>query len=421
MNNMLKSITLVFCLVAGGLTANGQSAVLSLETCYQLARENYPLIQQRDLISMSSAYTIENVKKGYLPRVNINGQATYQSDVTQFPSQLPGVSVLSKDQYRIYAELNQPIYEGGIIRQQKKLQQAGALVAQQEVEVALYQLKERVNQVFFGILLLEGQLKQTELLQSDIQSGIHKAQGAVDNGAAFKSSLDLLKAESLKVRQRSSELQSNKKAFTEMLGLLTGQALSENTKLEVPVAAALGTEINRPELLLFDYQRQTLGVQNQLLKAKNRPKLSFFFQGGIGRPAFNILSNDFEPYYIGGFRLNVPLSGYYTLKNERNIVSLNQHLLDIQKETFRFNTNFALLQQNAEVTKLLELIQTDEEIIKLRASVKKAAAAQLENGVITSSDYLREVNAEDAALQTKILHNIQLLLAQYTQKATSGN
>ena len=164
-----------------------------------------------------------------------------------------------------------------------------------------------------------------------------------------------------------------------------------------------------------------MDAQNKFLSAKNRPKLSFFFQGGFGLPTFNILSNEFKPYYIGGARLTIPLSGLYTLKRDRGLLELNRRTIDLQKDVFLFNTNFALSQQNEEITKLRALIRSDEEIIALRGSVKNAASAQLENGVITSNDYLREVNAEDAARQNKILHSIQLLMASYNQKATTGN
>jgi outer membrane protein TolC len=419
MNNIVKSLLPVFCLLSSYFPAQGQT--LTLDSAYSLARQNYPLLQQRDLIARSSAYSLENAAKGYLPQINIAGQATYQSDVTQLPIQVPGVSVLSKDQYKIYAEINQPIYEGGVIKQQKRLQVSNALVEQQKLEVELYKLQERVQQVYFGILLMAEQLKQNELLQNDIQNGIRKTQGALDNGAAFKSSVDLLKAELLKVRQRAIELSANKKAFTDMLGLLTGLPLSDNTTLVLPLPTTGSQDINRPELLLLDYQRNIMDAQNQLLTAKNRPKLNFFAQAGFGRPAFNILSNDFEPYYIGGLRLNVPLSGFYTLKNERHLLQLNRQSLDVQRAVFLFNTQYALRQQNAEVDKLQALIKVDEEIITLRSSVKTTAAVQLENGVITSNDYLREVNAEDAARQTKILHDIQLLMAEYTQKTTAGN
>jgi len=420
MNNIFQSmIPLLFLLASLG--AKGQSTGLNIDTCYALARQNYPLLKQHELIEKSSAYTIENASKGYLPQFNINGQATYQSDVIQFPAQLPGVTQLSKDQYKIYAELNQAIYDGGAIKQQKRILQANAQVEQQKLEVELFKLQDRVNQVFFGVLLLDEQLKQTDLLQKDIQNGIRKTQGAVDNGAAFKSSVDLLKAEWLKVGQRTLELQSNKKAFLDMLGLLTGLSLDEKTQLATPKNPGLSLAINRPELLLFDYQRQTMDTQNGLLKAKNRPKLNLFFQGGIGRPAFNFLSNDFDPYYIGGLRFNVPLSGYYTLKNERNLLDLNKKTIDVQRDVFMFNTNLALKQQTAELSKLQALLRADEEIIALRGSVKNTASVQLENGVITSNDYLREVNAEDSARQGKILHDIQYLMAAYNLKTTTGN
>jgi outer membrane protein TolC len=402
------------------LTLGARAQSLTLEECYAKAQQNYPLLKQRDLIAKSSAFSIENAAKGYLPQINIAGQASYQSDVTKIPIQSPNVSVLSKDQYKIYADINQPIYEGGAIKAQKKIQEANAQVEQQKLEVELYKLKERVNQVFFGALLIEEQLKQTALLQSDIQLGIRRTQAAVDNGTAFRSSLDLLKAESLKVNQRGIELEANRRAFLEMLALLTGAAISDNTRLETPPATALSASITRPELLLFDHQRSAIGQQFKLLRAKNTPKLNAFFQGGFGRPAFNILSNDFEPYYIGGLRLNFPISGFYSLKNDRNLLSISQKNIDVQQEVFLFNTQYALRQQNAEVKKLESLIQVDEEIIALRNSVKSTAAVQLENGVITSNDYLREVNAEDSAKQAKILHAIQLLLAQYTQRTTAG-
>ena len=421
MSKIFKSVIYFFSLLSF-FTAEAQTTSLSLDSCYILARTNYPLVRQYDLISKSTEYTIENANRGYLPQININAQATYQSAVVELPFQIPGVEPLSKDQYKVYAELYQPIYDGGVVKQQKKIQKANSLLEQQKLETELYKLKSRVEQLFFGILMIEEQLKQTSLIQNDIQNGIKRTQGAVDNGAAFKSSVDLLKAEALKIEQRVLELQANKRAFTNMLGLLIGMTLDEETKLITPASpAGYAGSINRPELLLFEYQRNSLDKQNGLLSAVNRPKLNLFFQGGYGRPAFNILSNDFEPYYIGGFRLNIPISGFYTLKNQRNLIDLNKRSVDLQQETFLLNTNLTLNHQSEEINKLQALLNTDEEIIRLRGSVKSAASAQLENGVITSSDYLREVNAEDAARQTRILHNIQLLMAQYQQKTSSGN
>jgi len=395
---------------------------LTLEECYTLARQNYPLTKQRELILKSKDYTVQNASKGYLPQISINGQATYQSDVTEIPIKLPGVTVpsLSKDQYKIYGEINQPLYDGGMIKQQKKVQEANAVVEEQKLEAELYKLKDRVNQLFFGILLLDEQLKLTELVRKDLQNGIKKTGAAIANGTAFKMNADVLKAELLKVNQRSTELKSNRKAYTEMLSLYLNQALDETTSFVKPQNPIVSQTIGRPELLVYTSQTQNLSIQNEILKAKNLPKFNLFLQGGYGRPALNMLSNTFEPYYIGGIRMNWSLSGLYTLKKDKALLDISRQNIEVQKEVFLFSTGFALKQQNAEVAKLQELLTSDDEIISLRTSIKNTANVQLENGVINTNDYLREVNAEDQARENKLLHEIQLLMAQYTQQTTTG-
>jgi hypothetical protein len=205
-----------------------------------------------------------------------------------------------------------------------------------------------------------------------------------------------------------------------MLGLFIKRDLNENTVFAKPPYIILSNEIRRPELLMYDYQNKIFDAQNNLLTAKNNPKLSFFVQGGYGRPAFNILSNSFDPFYIGGLRLTFPISGFYTIRNERELIRVNRETMDVQRNTFLFNTRFILKQQTADITKFQDFLTTDDEIISLRTNVKKAALTQLENGVINSSDYLREVNAEDGARQNKILHEIQLLMAEYSERNTTG-
>ena len=421
MNNTLKRIIAGCCLITCSLMVSAQTNSISLDTCYALARQNYPLVKQYELIAKSLEYSLQNASKGYLPQININGQATYQSDVTQLPKNIPGVPVLSKDQYKIYAEVNQPVYDGGVIRQQKKLQEANFAMDKQKLEVELYQLKDRINQLFFGILLIDEQLKQNALMKNDIQLGLNKTNALIANGTALKSNADVLKAELLKANQQTIELIANQKAFTDMLALFINRPLDETTVFIKPPNLLASQEIKRPELLLYDYQNKIFYTQNNLLSAKNRPKLSFFVQGGFGKPAFNIFKDSFDPYYIGGLRLSIPITGFYTLNNERSLINISRKNIDVQKETFLFNTQFALKQQNAEITKLQEILKTDDEIIPLRTNVKKASLAQLENGVINSNDYLREVNAEDNARQNKILHEIQLLMAKYNEQTTRGN
>lgn len=417
----IKKMVIGCFLLMNSLMIKAQANSISIDSCYVLAKKNYPLVKQYELVAKSKGYSLENIAKGFLPQINIHGQASYQSDVTQLPKGIPGVPVLSKDQYKVYAEVNQPIYDGGIIKEQKKLQEANSMATHQQLEVELYKLKDRINQLYFGILLIDEQLKQNALMKDDIQLGLNKINAQIANGTALQSNADLLKAELLKANQQTIELSFNQKAFIDMLGLFINRPLDENIVFVRPPDIISSSEINRPELLMYDYQNKIFDAQNNLLTAKNNPKLSFFVQGGFGKPAFNILSNNFDPFYIGGLRLNFPLTGFYTIKNDRALIDIKRQSIDAEKETFLFNTQFAMKQQSADITKFQQFLKTDDEIISLRTSVKKAALAQLENGVINSGDYLREVNAEDNARQNKILHEIQLLMAQYNERNTVGD
>jgi len=396
---------------------------LTIEECYTLAKQNYPLVKQHDLIEKTKEYSVENAAKGYLPQFTVSGQATYQSDVTSIPISLPGLKVptLSKDQYKIYGEADQTIYDGGAIKYQKQSKDASAVIQQQTLEVSLYDLKNRINQLFFGVLLIDGQLKQNTLQQKDIENGIDKTQAQVTNGTAFRSSLDELKASLLKAEQSRIELQANRKAYIDMLALFINRPLEETTVLVKPEPKLLTDSIYRPELTMYDYQKTTYDIQDKMLQANTLPKLQLFAQGGYGKPGLNLLKTDFSFYYIGGVRLNWSLSSFYTLKNDKRISNLNRKNIDVQKETFLFNTHVTLKQQSAETVKYTALIAKDNDIVALRSSVKAAAAAQLANGVITSHDYITQVDAEDQAMQSLILHQIQLLQAQYNYQTTSGN
>jgi outer membrane protein TolC len=396
---------------------------LNIDTCYVLAQRNYPLVKQQALIEKSEEYSIENATKSTLPQLNLAGQGTYQSEVTGLPITLPGVNItpLSKDQYKLYGEVAQPITDLITVKHQKELIQRNAAVEKEKIEVELFKLKERINQLFFGILLIDAQVLQSQTLKKDLQAGIDKANAAIANGTALKSSLNLLKAEMLKVDQRVIELQASKKGFADMLALFINRPVDENTQLEKPQVVSLDTRINRPELRLFAAQRQIYDVQNDLISARNLPRVSLFFQGGLGRPALNFLSNDFEMYYIGGLRLNWNLSSFYTQKNERKTLALNQDIVGIQQEAFLFNTNLSLKQQSSEISKLNQLISTDQEIIQLRESIRNTAKNQLDFGTVSSNDYITYLNAEDQAKQGLLLHQIQLLMAQYNAKTTAGN
>ena len=404
------------------LSAQQQS--LGLQKAYDLAQQNYPLIKQRELIKQTTGYTIDNLSKGFLPQISLSGQATYQSEVTEIKVPIPGINIESpsKDQYKILADVNQLIYDGGVIKQQKQIQQLSEDVEQQKVEVELYKLKERINSLFLGVLYLDEQLKQVDLIKEDLNNGIKRVEAQVNNGVAFKSNLNVLKAELLKADQRIIELKASRKGYIDVLSLFINQNLPESTQLEKPgtQASILNNEILRPELKLYSTQEKLLGGQFRMIDSKNKPKASLFWQGGYGRPGLNFLKNDFDFYYTTGVRLNWSFGGLYTQKREKKIVELNQKAVDLQKEVFLLNTNTQLKQQQSEIDKLQQLVDTDKGIIDLRIQVKDAARAQLENGVITANDYLREVNAEDQARQSLITHQIQLLQAQINYQTISG-
>jgi outer membrane protein TolC len=400
-------------------------AQLTLEDCYEKARINYPLIKQKDYIEKTKDYSVSNVWNGYFPQITVLGQATYQSDVTQVPAILPGIIIqrLSKDQYKVVADVTQTIYDGGIMSSQAGIQESASEIDNQKIEIELLNLKERVNQIYLGLLLIDAQLNQIELVKDDLNASISKLDAAYLNGTATKSDVDVLKAESLNAEQRKIELQSSRISYLNMLGLLINENLNESTTLSTPsqINFFSTVEIIRPELRLYSAQKNLIENQDGLTASKIIPKASLFFQGGYGRPGLNMFVNDFAWYYITGIRFSWSLSSLYSYGNESEINQLNLQSIDAQTETFLLNTKITTNQQLQEMEKLNKMIEVDKNIIELRTSVKVAAESKLENGVITSNDYIRELNAEDTAKQNLEIHKIQLLLAQYNYKMTTGN
>ncbi len=400
---------------------------LTLAECYEKARQNFPLIRQKELLAKSKEFTVANASSGYLPQVSVAGQATYQSDVTKVPIDVPGFAVkpLAKDQYKVYAEVNQSLYDGGTIKRQNAITETNAQLEDQKVEVELYKIRERVNQIFFGILLLDEQLIQVDLVKKDLLSSIEKVQASIQNGIAFKTNADILQAELLKTEQRTIELVAGRTAYLSMLGVFIGQELAGETTLEKPAetlstATADVSNITRPELSMYNFQTPVLTAQQQLNNTKVLPRVGLFVQGGYGRPGLNVLKNEFSTYYIGGLRLNWNLSGFYNTKRDREQLQLNLQGVEVQKQVFLFNTKLTLNQQTSEIAKLKSLIEVDDKIIDLRSKIKTTAKSQLDNGVITANDYLRELNAEDQAKQNRSLHGIQLLMTEYNYLSTTG-
>ena len=420
--------TLCCCLVFGITTVTGkaQSNTLTLEECFIKARQNYPLIRQYDLIRRSSRYAIENAGKLYLPQPAVGGQASYQSQTIDFSEVLPAIPgvhppELSKDQYKIQAEISQQIYDGGVNKWQKENSKANEAVQQQQLEVNLYAVRERVTQLYFGILLMEAQLQQNRLKKANLQTAADKASAALANGTAYRSNVDELKAEIVNADMTDTEFRANRKAYMNMLGVFIQQSLGDSTTLSWPAPMTSPENINRPELAYYDLQKKAFDIQEKQLSTNYLPRLNAFLQGAYGRPTLNIVDNKFGPWWVGGIRLSWSLGSLYSLKNNRQLLDISRQNLDVSKATFLFNTQLTLQQQNQDISKYADLLQQDDKAIALRTAVLQSAQAQLDNGVITVHEYITQLNAEHLAKQARILHNIQLLQAQYNYKNTSGN
>ncbi|MFV0537875.1 MAG: TolC family protein [Dysgonomonas sp.] len=421
--NFLIATFLLICCIA-----NAQTTTLTLEDCQQKAAENYPLIRQYGLISLAEQYSLENISKNYLPQFSLNGQATYQSDVTKIPIDLSSLPIpnaeiptMKKDQYKATIDATQLIWDGGIINAQKQITKANTEVEKQKIEVNIYSIKEKINQLYFGILIIDEQLKILDLTEVTMKANRDIAQSMLNNGVAMQSDLDQIDVELLNIDQNRTEQLSMKQAYLNMLGLFIHQELDNKAVLQQPTDNIAYGNISRPELSLYQSQRLLLDKQESSIAAKNLPQIGLFAQGGYGRPGLNMLDTKFKLFAIGGVKLSWNFGNLYTKNNERKLIANNKNSIDVQQDVFLFNTNVQLTQQQAETQKIQKLLTKDDEIIRLRNRVRKASESKYKNGVYQTNELIRDINAENQAMQTKVLHNIQYLISIYNYKYIQGN
>ncbi len=421
---MKRIILFLTAWLLAACSVSAQSArTLTLEQCYDLLAKTSPLAQQKALTITAGNLAEKNLNLKWLPQADLNAQATYQSDVTSVPIKLPNLSIdePSKDQYKGTLDLVQPVFDGGVTGTQKKIQRATTNIESQKVEVDLYQLRSRVNTYFFTALLMDENIRIMELTKADLENNIRKVSAQAANGIATNSNVDVLKAELLKVSQRIIEYQANRKSAIEMLEVLTGSPIDAHTSFVKPAMLADKDEtISRPELKLFDYQKQQFRLQSRLIQAKANPKVSLFGTGGYGRPGLNMLKNDFQWYYLGGVKLSIPITGQFTRQREMKVMRMQEQIVEKQREAFLSNNRQLQVQQKNELEKYGQLIGSDAEIVGLRTKIKENASVRLANGIITSSDYITELNAENQAMLAQKLHEVQWLQAQYNYKLIIG-
>ena len=408
----------------------------TLEECQQAAERNYPLIRQYGLIEKTTELTVANIRKGWLPQVSASAQATYQSDVVAFPEQMQalyqqmGLNMkgLTKDQYRVGIDVSQTIYDGGAISSQKAVAREQGKVQAAQNEVNVYNVRKRVNEMYFSLLMLDEQILLNHDLQELFRGNEQKLASMVRQGTAAESDLQNVKAERLNVVQQATSLESQKRMLQRMLSTFCGIEVKEVAKPALQASTLTSPQreaVARPEMRLFDAQLNLADAQEKALNSAMMPKLGLFAQGFYGYPGLNMFEDmmrrDWSLNGIIGARLTWNIGALYTRKNDKAKLQLQRDMTESNREVFLFNNNLEQIQQNEDIARFQKLMADDEEIITLRSAVRKAAESKLSHGIIDVNDLVREINAENAARVQQSMHEIEMLKQIYDNKFTTNN
>jgi len=396
---------------------------VSLDDCQQWAHEVHPLLKQKELYEKMSALKLDNIQTAYLPQVDVKAQASYQSDVTHIGLSMPGIDIptVAKDQYKAYLDVKQNIWDGGTSKARSELEKAQELTSQQAVEVDLYTVKEQVNNLFFASFLIQQNLDLQSKKQETLEARSKQMEGALANGAILQSDLDQVLAELIKVKQQQLELQSNRETALAALAILTGKQPADLQNLEIATSEIeQGIEISRPEMDLFREQTDLLSASADLTQKARNPRLFGFGQAGYGRPALNMLNNKFDTYYLVGVGLNWTLFDWKQTRRTKEVIQLQQEMVQTQQAQFERNINIALDGQSRKIAQIEQILKSDGELIELQERITTSSASKLENGTITTADYLQDLNAELAARITFETHKVQLESAKVNYRNLLG-
>ena len=402
----------------------------TLEECQQAAEKNYPVIKQYGLIAQTTELTVKNIQKGWLPQITASAQATYQSDVVSWAENMQrmyqqmGLNMkgLTKDQYKIGVDLQQIIYDGGAIGSQRTIARQEGKVQEAQTEANLYQVRKRVNEMYFSLLLLDEQIRLNDDVKALLLSSEKKLAAMVKGGTAATSDFDNVKAERLSVAQQNESLKSQRQMLQRMLSVFCGMEVSNPEKPAAVEASASAS--NRPEIRLFDNQLKLTEVQEKALDTKLRPTLGLYAQGYYGYPGLNMfedmISRKWSLNGIVGIKLSWNVGALYTHKNDKAKLKAQRELIENAREVFLFNNNMEQIQQTENVSRYRTMMQGDDEIIALRTNVRKAAESKLAHGIIDVNSLLREINNENAAKTQQAIHEIDMLKEMYNLKYTNN-
>jgi len=430
-----KSIYLILCALcvsAPIMAEDMQSGEYTIERCYDLSRENYPLVKQYDLIGITETYTLKNATMHYYPQIALNAQATYQTDKNVFP-EINGAETPQyyNDHYNAQLEISQIIWDGGEIKAEKKNIRAKADIEREEYQVNMYKLRESINNLFFGILLIREQMSQVDILIETLQMNYDKVASCVSNGVANQNDLDIIGVELISGKQKRVQLETLIDAYLRMLSLMLGEDIESSDKLVKPIPEEMSNamvlnslisgQISRPELGVFDARQKEISTQWDKWAASGLPQIRLFVKGSYGRPGLNIFEDKFTPYAWAGISLRWNLSELYSLGFGKQVIASAKHQVENGRQTFLFNTNLQTEEQAAKIRRYYKIMEDDDDVIALRERVRKATEVEVMNGTKSTSDLITEMNKEQAARQEKVVHEIELIKAIYELKTIKND
>lgn len=422
----MKRTILLLLMVLTALTSRAQT----LEECCRLAREHYPEIRQYDLIAETEQYNISNAARAWIPQVVLSGQATYQSATPTYPEAFNqmiaanglDMSGVRKDQYKVVIDVSQNIWDGGQSKANREIAKAEAAVECSRVDVSLYDLQSRIQNLYFGILLLDERVAQTETLIEVLAANLNRIRTYYKNGVAMQSDIDAVEAELLTARQTLSQVEASRTSYRRMLEVFIGQPLTDKTLTRPAMVEVASRTSSRPELAMFETQSYKIAAQRNAITASVMPRFSVFAQGYYGYPGLDMfksmVSAEWTLNAIVGVRMSWNIGAFYTKKNNLNKLDVAERQISVQRDIFLFNTQMQTTQDDGEIARLRSALEDDNRIVELRRSVRMAAESRLENGVIDATDLLRKIADETTATLNRSTHEIELLQATYRLKTT---
>jgi outer membrane protein TolC len=416
----MRRLILILIFAFTVLWSYGQE--LSLDSCQSMARKNHPLLRQAGIIDQISELRQQNIQVLNLPQFDLTARASWQSDVTQLALKIPGFAgpePLSKDQYKAYVDIRQKLFDGGVAKKRIELEEADRLVSKQQNETDLYKIKETVNSLYFNVLIIQENLRIIDLKKETLDERIKTVSSAVNNGVSLPNELDQLQAEKLLTEQQETELKSTRQTTLALLEIVTGSEITSQTTFIKPALSSINVsnDLKRPEIALFTLQKSK---NEEVITNSRKPYLYAFGQAGYGRPGLNMLDNNFADWYMVGAGLSWNIFDWHKSSREKSTMKLQKDIIETNLDNFSRSVKMSLSQEENNSQKLKSLISTDEQLVTIKEQISKRSAAALENGVITSADYIRDLNAALQAKANLETRKVQLVQAAVNYRTIKG-